>query len=384
MTVGIMGGTLNPVHSGHIRVALEVRDALHLDDCLLLPAGDPPHKTLQVSKYDRLNMVKAAAEASGLTACDLEVEREGTTYTVDTLNELHRRYPKTEWVYIIGADTLEVLDTWRNFSEVATLCTFAAVDRPGYTAESAKQAANRLTETYGARIMLTSIMGPELSSTEIREKVCRGESISGMVPEAVESYIRDHGIYLCDFTETQVLEMLKKSIKPGRYIHSLGVAETAERLAPRYGIAPARARLAGLLHDCAKSMDKDEMIRLVTERVPDIDALELQMEPVLHGPAGSVVAHDVYGVRDCEILSAIRNHTRGKGNMTALETLIFLADYIEPNRKPFEGLERVRKMAEEDIFKAAAEAARMSSEHVIRNGGKAHPRTKEMFESIPN
>ena len=111
MRIGIMGGTLDPVHNGHLQIAQAVKDVCSLDGILLLPAGDPPHKQRQTGRFDRLKMAKLAAETQpGMTVSDVEVMREGTTFTVDTLTQLHEQQPGVEWVYIIGADTVRVLE----------------------------------------------------------------------------------------------------------------------------------------------------------------------------------------------------------------------------------------------------------------------------------
>ena len=113
--------------------------------------------------------------------------------------------------------------------------------------------------------------------------------------------------------------------------------------------------------------------------VPDADEEEIAMEPVLHAPAGMVIAREVFGVRDPDILAAIRNHTLGNCNMSALEKLIFLADFIEPNRKSFDGLEAVRMLAEEDLTAAVKLSARLSNEYVVSRGGKINSRTARML-----
>ena len=319
MRMGIMGGTLDPVHNGHLEIAQAVRRELGLDGVLLLPAGDPPHKNRETDKWDRLEMARrAAAVCPGLSVSDMEVFREGTTFTVDTLTELSEAHPQTEWVYIIGADTLNVLESWRRFGRVAELCEFAAVGRPGVDGSKAQRHAERLRRDFGAKITILNVNGPDVSSTEIRQRVAEGSSIGEMVPEGVAAYIRERGLYLCAMPWQTLEQQLAQKLKPGRYLHTLGVAETARRLADRYGVDPMRARLAGMLHDCAKWMAYGDMVALVRKYVPDADEEEIGTEAVLHAPAGAVVAWREYGVRDREILSAIRKHTLGGPEMTAL------------------------------------------------------------------
>lgn len=381
MRMGIMGGTLDPVHNGHLDIARAVRTACNLDGVLLLPAGDPPHKQRESDKFDRLEMARRAAESiEWMTVSDMEVLREGTTFTVDTLTELTSAQPDVEWMYIIGADTVNVLQSWRNFAKVATLCEFAAVGRPGYDTTQSRAHARKLAEEYGARICYLDVDGPDLSSTDVRRVIAEGGEISALVPASVDAYIREKGLYLCGMNWSKIEQKLSETLKPGRVVHTLGVAQTAVRLAPRYGVDPMRARLAAMLHDCAKWMKYQDMVDLVRENVPDADGEELASEPVLHAPAGAVVAWREYGVRDREILSAIRKHTLGGNDMTALEALIYTADFIEPNRKPFDGLESARALAETDIFAAARRCAELTSSYVIKQGGIPHPRTAQMLE----
>lgn len=374
MRIGIMGGTLDPVHNGHLQIARQVRAAMRLDGVMLLPAGDPPHKRRRSDKLDRLEMARrAAAGEDGMFASEMEITRKGTTYTVDTLHALRRNQPGVEWVYIVGADTLNILESWRDFPQIARLCAFAAVGRPGV--QGAREHAEELRMRYGAQIELVEAEGPEISSTDIRARVAEGRPIAGLVPESVEEYIREKGMYLCDYTWNELEVLLSERLKPARFRHTMGVAETAERLARKYGADPMRARLAGMLHDCAKSMTYEEMVALTKGRISDLDAEELAMEPVLHAPAGMLLARDEYGVRDPEILTAIRRHTLGDRNMTLLDAVIFVSDFIEPSRRPFAGLEDARAEAERDIWSAARLCARLSGAFVEARGGKTHPRT---------
>lgn len=381
MRIGIMGGTFDPIHNGHLEIAEAVRRECALDGVLLLPAGDPPHKQRTVDREDRLRMAQLAAQTqSGLSVSEIEVRREGTTYTVDTLRALHRDQPETEWMYIIGADTVGVAHQWRSFEEVAQLCSFAVVGRPGTDLAVLESSMERLKREYGAEIRRVDAQGPEISSTEIREKVAKGESIVGLVPDAVAGYIHEKGLYLCRYSWAELERILAERLHPGRFQHTLGVAETAAHLAKRFGVDPQRARLAGLLHDCAKSMAYGEM--LVHVRGMDgVDDEELGMEPVLHAPVGAVEAQKEFGVQDPEILSAIRCHTLGKPDMTPLETLIFVADFIEPGRKFFDGLDQVRRLAETDLKAAARLSAELSSRFVVSRGGKMHARTKAMLKN---
>lgn len=383
MKIGILGGTLNPIHNGHIEIARAAMAELGLDRVMLLPSGDPPYKRVRTDKRDRLAMAELAARPyDNIFVNDLEVRREGATYTVETLTALSVEYPDDQWTYIVGGDTLNKLDSWREFPRIARLCDFATACRPGTDRALTAFRAQAISACYGTRVDVLSVSGPEVSSTAIRHRVAEGRDISTLVPASIDAYIRDHGLYLCDYTEAQIVERLRGMLTGHRFEHTMGVADTATRLAPRCGVDPHRARLAGLLHDCAKPMPLDEMVAMVTANLTDLDQAELETRAVLHAPAGMIVARDMFGVRDPQILSAIRKHTLGDGVMSAMDALIYVADFVEPGREAFPGMVKARRLAEEDIWQAAVYCAELSAKHLKSHGQKAHPRTRRMMEMI--
>ena len=381
MKIGILGGTFDPVHNGHIEIAMAAMAALGLDQVALMPSGDPPHKTRATDKLDRLRMAELAAEGRpGLYASDLEIRRQGRTYTVDTLSTLAVEHPEVEWTYILGADALNKLDTWKEFPRIARLCAFAAVSRPGCDEDLARLRAGAINSCYHTRVDLLPVSGPALSSTAVRRRVAEGLPIDDCVPGPVADYIRGKGLYLCKYSEAQILDRLKGMLTWHRFTHTLGVADTAQRLAPNCGVDPLRARLAGLLHDCAKSMPLDEMRELVVKNLPDIDAEELDTRAILHAPAGMVMARDVFGVRDAAILSAIRKHTVGDGQMSPMDALIYVSDFIEPGREPFPGLEKARMLAEKDIYRAMVCCTQLTAKHLKSQGKHVHPRSQALLD----
>ena len=382
MKIGILGGTLDPVHNGHIEIATAAMAALGLERVALMPSGDPPHKNRATSKWDRLRMAELAAEAHpGLYASDREIRREGTTYTVDTLSALVVEQPDVEWTYILGADALNKLDTWKEFPRIARLCSFAAVSRPGCDEDLARLRARAISSCYHTRVDLLPVSGPPLSSTAVRKRVAEGLPVDGCVPVAVADYIRRKGLYLCKYSEEQIMEHLKGMLTYHRFTHTLGVADTAQRLATNCGVDPLRARLAGLLHDCAKSMPLEEMREMVVNNLDDLDVEELETRAILHAPADMVMARDVFGVRDPSILSAIRKHTVGDGEMSPMDALIYVSDFIEPGREPFPGLEKARKLAEKDIYKAMVCCTQLTAKHLKSQGKHVHPRSQALLDN---
>ncbi len=196
MRLGIMGGTFDPIHWGHIRMAQAALAELKLDQVLLLPDGDPPHKEPYASSCDRLNMVRlAAAEDLRFIWSDMEMLRPGTTYTVDTLTHLNDMYPGAQLTYLIGSDTLKVFDSWKTAARVAQLCDMAVVLRGEDTRAQMKPLLQDLSVRFGLKATLLREPGEPISSTAIREAALRGERLDDWVPATIAAYIAEHGLY---------------------------------------------------------------------------------------------------------------------------------------------------------------------------------------------
>lgn len=197
--VGILGGTFNPVHYGHLIAAEAVRENFCLDRVLFIPAGIPPHKPVSevAAANHRFNMVKCAiASNPGFEASHLEIERSGYTYSIDTLTSLKSMYAdSTEFFFIIGADVVPELILWREYSKVFEMCSFIALFRPGHNREAFLWQINELAAGYGAKIFAAEAPLIDISSTDIRERIINGRSIKYLVPDCVEEYIYQNGLY---------------------------------------------------------------------------------------------------------------------------------------------------------------------------------------------
>lgn len=180
----------------------------------------------------------------------------------------------------------------------------------------------------------------------------------------------------------KIKEKLQSALSIERYIHTLGVAGEAEKLAGKYGGEELvkKAVYAGLLHDCAKDYPADMKRRFCKEyHVPVDDIMKKQID-LVHPFLGAEVARREYGVEDEEILEAIRWHTTGKADMTVLDKIIFIADYIEPNRESFDGLEEARRLAYEDLDKAMKYILESTIEYVKARKRHLHPYSLEALE----
>ncbi|MDO5783621.1 MAG: nicotinate-nucleotide adenylyltransferase [Eubacteriales bacterium] len=194
--IGIMGGTFNPPHNGHVHAAQQAVKALRFDRLLLIPDNVPPHKVLPHGSADseqRLEMTRRmAAEIPGAEACDIELKRGGRSYTADTLRALHKTYPGADFFLIIGTDMLLTLDQWREPETLCTLAAFAVVARDEDDRRAIADKAAWLEKTWQARITVVDCPALPVSSTQVRadRALCRE-----MVPPAVYAYIEQQGLY---------------------------------------------------------------------------------------------------------------------------------------------------------------------------------------------
>ena len=217
--VGVLGGTFDPVHLGHLGAAEVARSRLALDEVLVVPSYIPPHRLAQpdASGYHRFAMVAlAVASAQGLAACDLELVREGRSYTAETLRGLHGLgLPPSHLFFITGADAFAEIATWHEYPAVLDLSHFVVIARPGFPVEALRSQlpglASRMRTVAGTAwsqtaedspdrtsVLLVEAVTPDVSSTQIRERVRRTQPLTGLVPPAVEIHIYRHGLYAPD------------------------------------------------------------------------------------------------------------------------------------------------------------------------------------------
>lgn len=389
--IGLMGGTFNPIHNGHVNIARQALTQGLVDRVLFMPSGNPPHKHTEIAdKLDRLAMAELAVEGErGMTVCREEIERTGVIYTVDTLRALREQFPEDELFFMIGADTVFQLSAWRDIETVITLCAFLVMPRPGEDVDAVIEKIREWT-TRGAKLTLMAGAQNDISSTEIRRMLAENKAINALVPSGVNEYIHHFGLYgtndlvnEANMNRDKMIYRLKKDLDNARFTHTLGVEQTSREMALIFGEDVEKAALAGLLHDCAKCMPLSQMLKLAKKE--PVDAVMRDSKALMHALAGMCMARDVYGVSDPDVLGAIRWHTTGHGNMTKLEKIVYLADVVEPNRKPWAGLETLRAACRRDLDEAMHLALRQSLVHVQTQDKPLHPDTLaalRMYEDV--
>ena len=339
--LGLMGGTFDPIHVGHLACAEAACEACGVEKVLFLPAGDPNFKQGRHLAPAEKRLAWCEAVLAGhprFAACDIEVSRKGATYTIDTLHQLRAMYPaNVELCFIMGADSASTLLRWHKSEALPPLATYIVVSRPGQPFGEEERAA--LCQA-GFVVEYVDSVEVDVSSTEIRARLAAGESVKGLVPDVVCAEVEMEPAYYCsalseEFFETRKNELAQR-VSPKRFAHIMGVVDACERLAHAYGVDARMARLAGLLHDWDKGYD-DAGIRaraLELGLAGTLDAWVIDNMPqVLHAhTAARALAREFPHIPE-EIIRAIDRHTTAAIDMSPLEMVLYVADAIEDGRQ---------------------------------------------------
>jgi len=194
--IGVLGGTFDPVHNGHLHIADALRTALDLDGALWVPAGRPPHKSDQIvsSDHDRLAMLDLALAGSATDEIStIDIDRSGPSYTADTLEILAEHFPNAQLFFLMGEDSLRDLPTWHHPERILRVAELAVAGRPGV--ETDLESLEFQVPGVRKRVHVVPTEEIAISSSEIRRRVKENQSIRGLVPASVEAYIQEHGLY---------------------------------------------------------------------------------------------------------------------------------------------------------------------------------------------
>lgn len=195
---GIMGGTFDPIHYGHLVIANEVLSLFELDKIIFIPTGTPPHKVVKglTSSYHRYMMTQFATMTNpDFDVSDIETTKSTVSYTIDTIRKLISGNEEDQFYFITGTDAVLELPAWKNTSEILSMCTFIAVNRPGYVVEGLDKKIKAITDKYGGEIFITKAPQLHISSTDIRNRIAEKKPVKYLLPETVEQYILKNGLY---------------------------------------------------------------------------------------------------------------------------------------------------------------------------------------------
>ncbi len=380
MRIAFYGGGFNPPHLGHAEVLRSVLRELKPDRLLVLPDRQSPHKGLPEASPDpagRMELCRLAfGEIEGIELSDLNFSHDGPSYTAVTVDLLRQRFAEDELILVIGTDMFLSFEEWYRFEYLLEQCTLAVLSRNEDDGEELRAHRDRLEREYGARVRLLSHAPLPMSSTQIRELLPRRLGAELLEEKVYGHIIRKH--YYNALPELNWLrEKAYAMLSEKRIAHVAGCETEAVRLAERWGEDPEKAATAGILHDITKKLKYDQQLQLLEKYGMICDSAELANPKLLHAITGAALARDLFGIDD-EIYGAIRWHTTGKPDMTLLEKIIYLADYIEPTRD-FPGLKKLRKCCYQDLDAAMALGLRMSLEEIRSQGTQPHTDSVEAY-----
>ena len=381
--IGIYGGTFNPPHTGHMGAGLQALQALGLSMLYVIPDRIAPHKEIpegSPTPQQRLQMLRLVLEGEDhVVVSDMELQREGKSYTYETVEQLRALHPDAELVLFMGTDMFLTFHEWRCPERILAQASLGVFYRGDRGEEAAIAARKAEMETAGHTVYLVSNDVVEISSTNLR-RMLTFDCAEPFLPKGVGAYIRENGLYgvnrnyrnlPMDELERVVISLLK----PSRVNHVLGCRDTAVELAKRWGADETDAARAGILHDITKALDGPLQLTLCAEYGTILDDFGKKYPKTLHALTGALVAQRIFGENEA-VVNAIRHHTTGKANMSLLEKIIYVADYMEPNRD-FPGVDKLRQLAFSDLDAALKLGLEMTLEHLKRQGSEVSPESRD-------
>lgn len=380
MKIAIYGGSFNPPHLGHVEAARTVAAVLAPDRLLIVPASVPPHKALadgSPTAQQRLELCRLAfADIPGAEISEIELRREGKSYSYDTVRLLREENPDAQLTLVVGTDMLLSFEKWYQFRYLLENCALAVLAREDDDLDELRTAAAYLRESYDADVTVLPHEPIAISSETIRERLgMRGGE--DYLSDAVYAEIIRHRYYGARPSLPWLREKVLEHLDEHRVAHVAGCESEAVRLAMRWGEDPELAAEAGILHDITKSLSFDEQLQLCEKYGIINDNSELEAPKLLHAKTGAALARDLFGVSDT-VYAAIRWHTTGKPDMSLFEKILYLADYIEPTRD-FEGIDELRELAFTDLDGAMVLGLGMTIDEIRRSGHEPYIDTLDAY-----
>ena len=381
--IGIYGGTFNPPHIGHLRGASQAIDALGLDKLILIPDRIAPHKQIpsgSPTPEQRLEMIRiAAAHYEKMEVSDIELMREGPSYTYLTVEALREAYPDARLYLIMGTDMFLSFQTWKYPDRITAQATLAVMYRGDKGERASIEAKKAEMETIGVEVELVENDTIPISSTQLR-RLLAFRCAEEFLPAGVGDYIREQGLYDTaaewkNLPMEQLEPIVIRLLNPNRVAHVLGCRDTAVELAKHWGEDETNAARAGILHDITKALDGPLQLTLCEAYGKILSDFSRKYPKTLHALTGSLVAERIFGENEA-VVSAICHHTTGKADMNLLEKIIYVADYMEPCRN-FPGVEKLRALAYSDIDAALKLGLEMTLEHLKNQGNEVSPESRE-------
>lgn len=386
--IGIYGGTFNPPHLGHIQAAGYAVETLELSQLLMIPDRIAPHKSLpedSATPEQRMEMLRLGTQGTAkIRVSDLELRRDGPSYTFETVAQLRKEYPQAELFLLMGTDMFLSFHNWRKPGAILKNAALAVFYRGEPGERQAIQEQKEKLEAQGAKIYVAENPVVNISSTDLR-RMAVFRCADPLLPPGVGAYIQEHGLYGTDRNYRNLpMDTLERVVvgllKANRVDHVLGCRDTAAALARRWGANETDAARAGLLHDITKALDGPLQLILCQEYGIVLDDFSTHNPKTLHALTGSLVANRIFGENQA-VVDAICSHTTGKPNMNLLEKIIYVADYMEPNRD-FPGVERLRKLAYKNLDKALRVGLEMTLDMLRKQKREISPESENALRYL--
>lgn len=386
--IGIYGGTFNPPHIGHTRAAKFAVDSLKLDRLLVIPSCISPHKTLPENSpapEQRLRMLELSLTGQEkIEISDLELRRGSTSYTYETVEQVHQLYPDSQLILFMGTDMFLSFDTWKHPERILQQASIAVFYRGDPDEKQKIQEKAEYFRQQGATVYPVENPITDISSTDLR-RLLVFDCAAPFLSPGVGDYIRQNKLYgtgreYGKLPMEELEQVVTSLLKPNRVAHVLGCRQTARELALLYGADPVDAQRAALLHDVTKALDGALQLTLCQEYGINLDDFSAKNPKTLHALTGSLVAERIFGENEA-VVAAIRSHTTGKADMNTLEKIIYVADYMEPNRK-FDGVEQLRQLAYTDLDGALKLGLQMTLTMLIEQGREISPESRQALEFL--
>lgn len=338
MKLGILGGSFNPVHLGHLFLADKALVTLKLDRVVMIPAYISPFKinvqSTDNNSSDRIEMLAAAVTGdSRLAVDDCEIRRQGVSYTIDTIEDIIARYLCEKPYLIIGDDLAKDFPNWKDSKKILQLADIVIARRLNAAAEN-----YQFAHTFIDNEIIN------ISSQTVRKKISEGSDWRSLVPCAVRAIIEDRRLYGLPSSDKKPDEGINQSVimrieqearetlSVSRFLHSRNTALLAQDLCRRFGLDPAAGYLAGIAHDLGKQLDDKYLLKCAKSDGMAISAMEKDRPTLLHGRVAAVLLRERFSVHNKDILEAVALHTSGSGNMCPLAKVIYIADKAEVSR----------------------------------------------------
>lgn len=386
--IGLYGGTFNPPHIGHIHAAKHALQALELERLLLIPTCISPHKQLpsgSPNPAQRLEMLRAAvADEPRIQVCDVELRRGGASYTYITMEQLKQEYPQDELVFLMGTDMFLSFESWRRPERITELASLGVFFRGEKGERDALGQMKAHLEQKGAKVYLVENPVNQISSTQLR-RLLVFQCADSFLPGQAGVYIKKERLYgtdrdYKDLPMDKLEEVVVSLLDSKRVKHVLGCRDTAAELAKCWGEDEVIAARAGMLHDITKALDGPLQLTLCREYGRVLDDFSAQNPKTLHALTGSLVAERIFGETP-EVVEAIATHTTGKANMNTLQKIIYVADYMEPNRD-FPGVEKLRQLAFSDLDGAMELGLEMTLAVLTEQGREISPESAQALKYL--